>query len=92
MNVVIFYLLAAVILICAVLSVTTRRILRAATFLLFVLISTAGFYFLMDLFFLGAVQLMLYAGGIAVLIVFSNLLTSHNDQKIDAGEKKKRIF
>lgn len=92
MNVVIFYLLAAVILICAVLSVTTRRILRAATFLLFVLISTAGLYFLMDLFFLGAVQLMLYAGGIAVLIVFSILLTSHIDHKFDAIEKKKKIF
>ena len=47
-NQVIFYLLAAVIVIFSVLTVTTRRILRAATYLLFVLFATAGLYFQLD--------------------------------------------
>jgi len=92
MNVIMFYLLSAVILGCAVLSVTTRKILRAATFLLFVLIATAGLYFLLEVFFLGAVQLMLYAGGIVVLIVFSILLTHNIDHKFESLELKKKIF
>ena len=41
-NEVMFYLLGAMILTFSVLTVTTRRILRAAVYLLFVLISTAG--------------------------------------------------
>lgn len=78
---VVFYLLMAIITIFSVMAVTSRRILRAATYLLFVLFATAGIYFLLDYHFLGAVQLAVYAGGIIVLYVFSILLTS------DAGEK-----
>ena len=40
-----FAFLAAVILVFSVLTVTTKRILRAATYLLFVLFATAGIYF-----------------------------------------------
>jgi len=76
-NEVMFYLIAAMILIFSVLTVTSRRILRAAVYLLFVLISTAGLYFMMNYNFLAAVQLTVYAGGIVVLIIFSILLTSH---------------
>jgi NADH-quinone oxidoreductase subunit J len=77
LNVVMFYLLSATILLFALLTVTSRRILRAAVYLLFVLIGTAGFYVLLDYQFLAAVQLAIYAGGIVILIIFSILLTSH---------------
>ena len=43
---------------------TTNRILRSATYLLFVLFATAGIYFQLEYSFLGAVQLTIYAGGI----------------------------
>ncbi len=49
---------------------------RSATYLLFVLFGTAGIYFLLGYTFLGSVQIMVYAGGIVVLYVFSILLTS----------------
>ena len=90
-NQVIFYLLSAAILIFSVLTVTTRRILRAATFLLFVLFATAGLYFQLDYHFLGAVQLAVYAGGIVVLFVFSILLTSGPGEKSEQLTGKKRI-
>ena len=61
-NQVIFYLLSAAIIIFSVMTVTTRRILRAATYLLFVLFATAGIYFQLDYTFLGAVQIAVYAG------------------------------
>lgn len=72
----IFYLLAAAIVVFSILTVTTKRILRAATYLLFVLFATAGLYFRLNYSFLGAVQLTVYAGGIIILYVFSILLTS----------------
>lgn len=86
---IIFYLLAALVAIFSVLSVTTKRIIRAATYLLFVLLGAAGFYFLLGYTFLGSVQVMVYAGGIVVLYVFAVLLTSgSNDKpkKVPAGK------
>lgn len=76
-----FYLLSAIILVFSVLTITSRRILRAAVYLLFVLVATSGFYFMLKYQFMAAVQLTLYAGGIVVLIIFSILLTSHISQK-----------
>ncbi len=76
-NELMFFMLSAVILVFSVLTVTTRKILRAAVYLLFVLVATAGLYFQLNYNFLAAVQLTVYAGGIVVLIIFSILLTSH---------------
>ena len=73
---IVFVILALFIGVSAILAVTTKRILRAATYLLFVLFGTAGIYFLLGYTFLGSVQIMVYAGGIVVLYVFSILLTS----------------
>jgi NADH-quinone oxidoreductase subunit J len=87
LQLVVFVVLAAFIAVSAVLAVTTTRILRAATYLLFVLFGTAGIYFQLNYSFLGAVQLLVYAGGITVLYVFSILLTS---SKGDKAEELKR--
>ena len=70
-NLVMFIILAVVILGSAVLCVTTKRIMRAATFLLFVLLSVAGLYFLLDYTYLGAAQIAVYAGGVTMLYVFA---------------------
>jgi NADH-quinone oxidoreductase subunit J len=91
-NQIMFILFASVIVIFSILTVTSRKILRAAVFLLFVLVSTAGIYFMLDYQFLAAVQLTLYAGGIIVLIIFSILLTSHISQKFETVEWKKSVF
>lgn len=70
-----FVILAVLIMLSSLATVMTKSIIRAATYLLFVLLGTAGMYFLMGYTFLGAVQVMVYAGGIIVLYVFSILLT-----------------
>ncbi|MDE7074861.1 MAG: NADH-quinone oxidoreductase subunit J [Odoribacter sp.] len=85
----VFLFLAAVISVCSVLTVTTKRILRSATYLLFVLFATAGIYFELNYSFLGAVQLTVYAGGIIVLYVFSILLTSSDNQKSEKLKNSK---
>jgi NADH-quinone oxidoreductase subunit J len=76
LDLIVFTVLAVFMTAGAILAVTTRRILRAATYLLFVLFGTAGIYFQLNYSFLGAVQLLIYAGGITVLYIFSILLTS----------------
>lgn len=79
---IIFYILAAVIVICSLLAVTTQKIIRSATFLLFVLLATAGLYLLLDYHFLFAVQIAVYAGGVMVLFIFAILLTHQPGQDI----------
>lgn len=85
----VFLFLAMVIILFSILTVTTKRILRSATYLLFVLFATAGIYFELNYSFLGAVQLTVYAGGIIVLYVFSILLTSSDSQKVEKIQNSK---
>ena len=47
LETVVFYFLAAFITIFSILTVTTSRMVRSATYLLFVLFGTAGIYFLL---------------------------------------------
>src|SRR2546421_5017763 len=56
--------------------VISKNIVRMAVFLLFTLAGVAGLYFLLDAEFLAAVQLVVYAGGTLILIIFGVMLTS----------------
>jgi len=91
-NQLMFFLFSVIIVVFSILTVTGRKILRSAVYLLFVLVSTAGLYFMLNYEFLAAVQLTLYAGGIVVLIIFSILLTSHINQKFEPVGWKKSLF
>jgi NADH-quinone oxidoreductase subunit J len=91
-NQIMFALFSVMIIVFSILTVTSRKILRAAVYLLFVLVSTAGLYFMLNFQFLAAVQLTLYAGGIVVLIIFSILLTSHISQRFEPVGWKKSFF
>jgi NADH-quinone oxidoreductase subunit J len=91
-NQLMFILFAGLILLFSVLTVTSRRILRSAVFLLFVLLATAGLYFMLSYTFLAAVQLTVYAGGIVVLIIFSILLTSHISERASMAGVLQSIF
>ena len=75
---IIFYLIAAFILVTAVLAVTSRKIFRSAIFLLFSLLGVAGLYFWLEVEFIAAVQIVVYVGGIVVLIIFSIFLTQQS--------------
>lgn len=79
---IIFYILAAFILITALLAVTSRKIFRSAIWLLFSLIGVAGLYFWMEVEFIAAVQIVVYVGGIVVLIIFSIFLTQQSGKEM----------
>ena len=88
---VVFYFLAVFISVCSILTVTTRHMVRSATYLLFTLFGTAGIYFLLGYTFLGSVQIMVYAGGIVVLYVFSILLTSGEGDRTTKLKRSKLL-
>lgn len=73
-NLIIFASLAFVMIVAALFAVTSSRIMRATTELLFVLFGTAGLYFMLHYTFLGAAQITVYAGGIVVMFIFVVLL------------------
>ncbi len=84
-----FIILAAVIAIFSFATVLAKSIMRAATYLFFVLLGTAGIYFLMGYTFLGSVQVMVYCGGIIVLFVFAIMLTKGGTDKLSENTKLK---
>lgn len=92
MSVVIFYIISAVILGAGVLAVTTRKIFRAAIFLLLSLVGIAGLYFWMEVEFIAAVQIIIYAGGIVVLIIFSIFLTQKSGDEMPKPVRSRAVF
>lgn len=73
---VLFYTCALVAALSAIGLVVSRNIVRMAVFLLFTLLAVAGLYFLLSAEFLAAVQLVVYAGGTLILIIFGVMLTA----------------
>lgn len=89
---ILYIIVSLAIIVFSVMAVTTRKILRAATYLLFTLFSAAVVYFMLDYQFLGAVQIAVYAGGIVVLFVFAILLTSHPGNSSERLASKRRVL
>ena len=77
-----FYVLAAVILVGAIFTITRRSAVHSAISLVFSLFGVAGLYLLQQAEFLFAVQIVLYAGGIMVLFLFVIML-------VDVGRAEK---
>jgi NADH-quinone oxidoreductase subunit J len=65
--------------------------MHIAMYLLFVLASTAGLYFLLDYHFLGVVQLSVYAGGVLTLFIFAILLTNTKGERSEIHGIKRII-
>ncbi len=80
---VLFYCLAATAVVLAVSVVSARRLLRGAIALMGVLLMSAGLYVLLGAAFLAGIQVLVYVGGILVLIVFAIMLTRSADLQED---------
>ena len=89
---IIFYLLAALTLVSGLLAVSSRQIFRSAIYLLFSLIGVAGLYFWLDYQFIAAVQVVVYVGGIVVLIIFSIFLTQQAGEKLPIQKPGRKVF
>ena len=83
-----FYLFALITVVSAVLVVFLKNILRAAFALLFTLFGTAGLYLTLHADFLAATQVLIYVGGVLVLLLFGIMLTQ---QLVEADIRTGRI-
>jgi NADH-quinone oxidoreductase subunit J len=84
-----FLIIATFTSVSAVAVVVTQNIVRSAAYLLLTLAGTAGIFFLLGADFVGATQLIIYVGGILVLVVFGVMLTAQGpfiSMKVGGGE------
>ena len=87
---VLFYAFAALTCLGAWAIVLSQNIVRMAVYLLLTLSGVAGLYFMLQAEILAAFQLIVYAGGTLILIVFGVMLTSRNpfmQLKVQGWEK-----
>lgn len=91
-HTIIFYVLAIFILTSGMMAVTARQIFRSAIHLLFCMIGIAGLYFWMQYEFIAAVQIVVYVGGIVVLIIFSIFLTQKVGKDLPVPNRRREIF
>jgi NADH-quinone oxidoreductase subunit J len=85
---IIFYLFAIVTIVSAYCVVTLRNIVYSAFSLFFTLFGIAGLYALLAADFIAVLQLIVYVGGILILIIFGVMLTN----KITNVEIKTGVF
>jgi NADH-quinone oxidoreductase subunit J len=81
-SAIVFYILGILVLTFGVLTIFSRKIFRAAVYLLLCLIGIAGIYIVMEMEFIAALQIVIYVGGIVVLIIFSIFLTHQSGERL----------
>jgi NADH-quinone oxidoreductase subunit J len=81
---ILFYVFAALTLLCGVLVVAnpfSRNPVTSAMFLVLTIISMAGLFVLLHAFFLAAVQIIVYAGAVIVLFLFVIMLSNLKEEQ-----------
>src|SRR6201997_4931493 len=81
MNSAAFIVIAATTLAAALAAATLRRLMHAALSFAVMFVGIAAFFFLLGAEFVGLVHIFVYVGAVAVLIVFTILLTRRNAEK-----------
>lgn len=84
MDVVIFWAFALLVIGSAAMAVIARNILHAAVALAFALMGVAALYLFLHADFVAATQLIVYVGGIIVLVIFAVMFSAHIQD--DTGE------
>src|SRR5947199_3200884 len=76
LELVLFYIFAAIAIVSAILVITQRNVVHSAAFLGATLFAVAGIFLTLHAEFLAGVQVIVYVGGILVLFVFVIMLIS----------------
>ena len=83
-----FWVLATLIVLSAGIAVFARSIVNAAYALFFALLGVAGIYALLEADFLAITQVVIYVGGILVLLLFGILLTNRSLEELVATSRR----
>jgi NADH-quinone oxidoreductase subunit J len=87
MEPILFYILAAVAVISALLVITRASPISSALMLVVCFLATAGIFAMLGAMFIAVIQILLYAGAIMVLFIFVIMLI-----QTDAGDLKRRAI
>ena len=80
-----FWLITVMVLVSGFAAAFARNIVKAAYSLFFTLIGMAGYYVLLGSDFLAITQVIIYVGGILVLLMFGVLLTNRPLERVQKG-------
>lgn len=87
-----FYFIAVIAIVFSILTVTLKNIFHSAISLIVVLFSVAAVYIYLDAEFLALVQILIYVGAIATLIIFAIMLTAKiSDKAIKQNNEQKLV-
>jgi len=75
----VFYILASIALLSAVMVIWSRNVIHSAIYLVLSFLCIAGVYVLLQAEFVAVVQVLVYAGGILVLFLFVIMLVNLTD-------------
>ena len=83
-DTILFIFAALATIVGAVLTISVKNIMHACVFLLLTLLGVAGLYLTLGADFVSVIQLVVYVGGVVILMVFAVMLTSGSDgQKVN---------
>jgi NADH-quinone oxidoreductase subunit J len=82
MSTVAFAIIAILTLSAALAAATLPKLMHAALSFAVMFVGISAFFFLLGAEFVGLVQIFVYIGAVAVLIVFTILLTRHDQEKM----------
>jgi NADH-quinone oxidoreductase subunit J len=87
-----FYFFAAFAIVFALTVTMSSRLLRAAVYLMMVLLASACMYVMLGAEFLAGIQVLVYVGGIVVLIVFAIMLTNSAELQLDKPPVHRKVL
>ena len=88
----VFYILSILAIAGGIGVVTSQNVVHAALWLILALLAVAGFYILLTSEFLALVQILIYGGAVATIILFGLMLTRGRDlMPITFGESQRGL-
>ncbi|MCP8967894.1 NADH-quinone oxidoreductase subunit J [Ectobacillus ponti] len=81
-----FMALALIAIMGGVLMLNLTKVMHMMLALVFTFLSIAGLYIMLSAEFVGVVQVLIYSGAIAIIMVFGIMLTNHDDETDTKGK------
>jgi len=88
----IFYFFAVLAVVSSAFVVTRKNAMHGVMYLAFTVLSVAGIFFSLQAEYLGAIQILVYGGGIVVLYIFVIIIVNLNEIKPERRKLFPRIF
>lgn len=86
-----FYIFGFTAIIFSIFTVTAKKLVHSAVYLMVMLTTSAALYLILSAEFLAGIQMLLYVGGVLILVIFAIMLTSSNELTQTIPERTRKI-